>query len=71
MSKKAVILAGGPGTRLKPFNEVIPKTLLPIGEKLPSAKYEIQNYWLDIGRLNDYEKAQDIYNKHFKKEENL
>lgn len=30
---KAVILSGGLGTRLKPFTEVIPKPLLPIGEK--------------------------------------
>ena len=30
---KAVILAGGLGTRLKLFTEVIPKSLLPIGEK--------------------------------------
>lgn len=30
---KAVILAGGLGSRLKPFTEVIPKPLLPLGEK--------------------------------------
>jgi NDP-sugar pyrophosphorylase family protein len=30
---RAVILAGGLGTRLKPFTEVIPKPFLPIGEK--------------------------------------
>jgi len=30
---KAVVLAGGLGTRLKPFTEVIPKPLLPVGEK--------------------------------------
>ena len=36
---KAIILAGGLGTRLKPFTDVIPKPLLPIGEK---AVLEIQ-----------------------------
>ena len=34
--------------------------------KLPVTKYEINEYWLDIGKLSDYEKAQDIYNEHFK-----
>jgi len=28
-------------------------------------KYDLKEYWLDIGRLNDYEKAQEIYNEHF------
>ena len=30
---KAVILAGGKGTRLKPYTTVFPKPLMPIGEK--------------------------------------
>lgn len=46
MSNQAVILAGGLGSRLKPFTEVIPKPLLPIGEK---AVLEIQ-----IERLKQY-----------------
>ena len=36
---KAVILAGGLGARLKPFTQIIPKPLLPIGE---SSVLEIQ-----------------------------
>jgi len=43
---KAVILAGGLGSRLKPFTEIIPKPLLPIGEK---SVLEIQ-----IERLKKY-----------------
>ncbi len=39
MGKKAVILSGGLGTRLKPFTSAIPKPLLPVGEK---AVLEIQ-----------------------------
>jgi len=30
---KAVIMAGGLGSRLKPFTQIIPKPLLPVGEK--------------------------------------
>ncbi|MDP4266851.1 MAG: sugar phosphate nucleotidyltransferase [Bacteroidota bacterium] len=30
------------------------------------AKYDIKEYWLDIGKIDDYEKAQNIYNEHFK-----
>lgn len=46
---KAVILSGGLGTRLKPFTEVIPKPLLPIGEK---AVLEIQIEHLKANGFN-------------------
>lgn len=36
-----------------------------LGDNSIVSKYEIKQYWLDIGRLNDYEKAQEIYNEHF------
>jgi NDP-sugar pyrophosphorylase family protein len=32
MNKRAVILAGGKGTRLRPYTIVLPKPLMPIGE---------------------------------------
>jgi NDP-mannose synthase len=32
MSKRAVILAGGKGTRLRPYTWVLPKPLMPVGE---------------------------------------
>jgi NDP-sugar pyrophosphorylase family protein len=36
-------------------------------ENLPILKYDLKEYWLDIGRLNDYEKAQQVYEEHFQK----
>lgn len=33
MSKKAVILAGGKGSRLSPYTTVLPKPLLPVGDR--------------------------------------
>lgn len=32
MSKRAIILAGGKGTRLQPYTVVLPKPLMPLGE---------------------------------------
>jgi NDP-sugar pyrophosphorylase family protein len=72
---KAVILAGGKGTRLAPYTTVFPKPLMPIGQKLDFpdllrtliktgqkvAAYPSADYWLDIGRPEDYEKAQREY----------
>jgi len=34
--------------------------------KLPVVKYEMTEYWLDIGKMDNYEEAQDIYKRHFK-----
>ncbi len=38
-----------------------------LSEKIPVAKYQIHDYWLDIGQVDDYEKAQEIYKTHFSK----
>lgn len=40
------------------------KKLLEI--KHPITKYLLKEYWLDIGVVEDYEKAREIYNEHFK-----
>lgn len=36
-------------------------------QKLPVAKFQINEYWLDIGKVDDYEKAQEVYKTHFSK----
>ena len=42
------------------------KNMLANGK--PVAKYNLKEYWLDIGQLPDYELAQDVYEQHFKDE---
>ena len=34
-------------------------------QNMKVAKYLMKEYWLDIGQITDYEKAQDIYKEHF------
>lgn len=51
-----------------PFNQrhnmdVLMKDLL--SKNVPIPKYEIAEYWLDVGRLSDYEKAQEVYTDKF------
>jgi NDP-sugar pyrophosphorylase family protein len=38
-----------------------------LNENIPVAKYHIYDYWLDIGQVDDFEKAQEIYKTHFSK----
>jgi NDP-sugar pyrophosphorylase family protein len=61
---KAVILAGGLGTRLKPFTEIIPKPLLPIGEK---AVLEIQIEHLKAHGFNEIFLATNYKSDYIKK----
>jgi NDP-sugar pyrophosphorylase family protein len=37
-----------------------------LSKKLPISKYELKKYWLDIGQIEDFEKAQEIYKTYFK-----
>jgi NDP-sugar pyrophosphorylase family protein len=39
------------------------KTMLNSGA--PIAKYTIEEYWLDIGQIPDFERAQEVYREHF------
>jgi NDP-sugar pyrophosphorylase family protein len=41
-----------------------------LGQKIPVSKYELEEYWLDIGRMDDYEEAQEAYLTHFKEDKN-
>ena len=50
MKRTAVILSGGLGTRLRPFTNIMPKPLLPVGEK---AILEIQ---IEALRKNGFER---------------
>jgi NDP-mannose synthase len=36
-----------------------------LAKEMPITHYSIEEYWLDIGQVQDYEKAQDIYRDHF------
>jgi NDP-sugar pyrophosphorylase family protein len=61
---KAVILAGGLGSRLKPFTEIIPKPLLPVGERsvleiqiLSLARHGVTDVFIATNYMADYIEA--------------
>jgi NDP-mannose synthase len=57
--------------KLFPENEYFGMDILikkMLENSLPISKYDLKEYWLDIGRLNDYEKAQEAYKTHFNDE---
>ncbi|EKD32403.1 MAG: hypothetical protein ACD_77C00103G0014 [uncultured bacterium] len=69
---KAVILAGGLGTRLKPFSQVIPKPLLPIGDSsvletqiLNLKKNGVTEIVIATNYLSDYIKAYIVGKKNY------
>jgi len=39
-----------------------------LASQIKIAKYQIYEYWIDIGQIEDYEKAQEVYNNHFRQE---
>ena len=56
---RAIILAGGKGTRLKPYTTVVPKPLVPIGNEMPIleiiikqlAQYGFTHITITLGHL--------------------
>jgi NDP-sugar pyrophosphorylase family protein len=45
------------------------KKMLSQGQ--PVAKFLLKDYWIDIGRIEDYEKAETAYNTYFKVHETV
>ena len=64
MYKRAIILAGGKGVRLKPFTVTIPKPLVPVGEKpileliiLNLKKYGFNHITITVNHMAEIIKA--------------
>jgi len=64
MSKRAVILAGGKGTRLKPYTISLPKPLVPVGDKpilelivLQLKKYGFEHITITVNHFAEIIKA--------------
>jgi len=75
----ALIMAGGKGTRLKPFTNYFPKPLTPVGDKTVTehiidsfSKYGIKKFYLSLNYkknlIKSYLKENKISNLHFLEE---
>ena len=76
-----VIMAGGEGTRLAPFTKILPKPLIPVGEKAiveriidKFAEYGCKNYYLSVNYKSNMIKAyfndfNHSYNLHYIQED--
>ena len=47
------------------INNLIEKML---ADDLPISRYLMEEYWLDIGRVEDYSEAEEAYRTHFKEQ---
>jgi len=62
---KAVVLAGGKGTRLAPYTKILPKPLMPIGEDMPilevllrqMKRSGVDEVYLTVGHLSELLRA--------------
>jgi len=54
-----------PNDRYYGMDDLI-KEMLAAGEKI--ARYRIEDYWIDIGQIDDYSSAVEVYQKHFSTE---
>ena len=36
-----------------------------LAQNMPVAKYALKEFWLDIGRMDDFNEAQELYKEHF------
>ena len=57
-----------PGGRSYGMDDLI-RTMLE--KKVPILKYLMNEYWIDIGRIDDYEEANTFYNEHLKEVSNF
>lgn len=73
----AVVMAGGLGTRLDPFTKILPKPLIPIGDKTiieiiidKFRAYKIKNFYISVNFKSKiiksyFEELEPSYNVHF------